>query len=67
MPAHGIIEVILSLFTFGVSNLVLMFIINKQTGHYFLQHGFKPTVEGMDAACPKWDVSTSLEAPAASA
>jgi hypothetical protein len=46
MPVHGIIWVILAICTFGISNLVLMFIINKQTAHYYLEHGYKPVGEG---------------------
>jgi hypothetical protein len=59
MHIHGIIFVVLGLFTFGISNLILMFIINKQTAHYFLEHGYKPTGDGWKEAGPQWGIALS--------
>lgn len=57
LPLHGIIWVVLALFTFGISNLFLMFLINKQTAHYYLEHGYKPSGDGWDIAGPRWGIS----------
>lgn len=62
LPLHGIIWIVLSMITFGISHLILMFIINKQTAHYFLEHGYKPVGEGWDVAGPKWGISFSTSA-----
>lgn len=65
MPGHGIIWIILSMITFGVSNLFLMFIINKQTAHHYLEHGYRPTGPGWDIASRKWGITQPQELPAA--
>jgi len=64
MPVHGIIWIILAMITLGFSNLFLMFIINKQTAHYYLEHGYKPIGEGWDYASAKWNIAAP-EAPVA--
>ena len=35
---------------------------NKQTAHYYLEHGYKPVGEGWDVAGPKWGISFSKSA-----
>ena len=60
MPWHAVLWIILSLFTFGISNLILMFIINKQTAHYYLERGYKPVGEGWGEAGLKWGVSPNM-------
>lgn len=57
MPTQGIIWVLLSMITMGISNFFLMFMINKQTAHYYLENGYKPTGEGWETASLKWGVS----------
>jgi hypothetical protein len=59
MHIQGIIFVVLALITFGISNLFLMFIINKQTAHYYLEHGYKPTGDGWNVAGPKWGMAVN--------
>lgn len=56
MPVHGIIWIVLSMLTFGISNLFLMFIINRQTAHYYLEHGYRPVGDGWNVAGPKWGI-----------
>lgn len=58
MPLQGIIWVALSMITFGLSNLVLMFLINKQTAHYYLENGYKVAGPGWDVAGAKWGITT---------
>lgn len=57
MPIQGIIWIVLAMITFGFSNLILMFIINKQTAHNYLENGYKPTGAGWDIARMKWGIS----------
>lgn len=57
MPVYGIIWIVLALITCGVSNLVLMFKINKWTAHYYLERGYKPTGDGWSVAGPKWGIA----------
>ena len=45
------------MFTCGISNLVLCFIINKQTAHYYLERGYKPSGDGWSVAGVKWGVA----------
>jgi hypothetical protein len=59
IPMYGVAWVLLGLFTLGFSNLLLCFIINKQTAHYYLEHGYKITGTGWDVAGPKWGISRS--------
>lgn len=66
MPVQGLIWVILSMVTFGLSNLYLMFVINKQTAHYYLEHGYVPVGPGWDVAAPRWGISLSSSTPQAS-
>ncbi|WAW10913.1 hypothetical protein NB640_04540 [Oxalobacter vibrioformis] len=56
MPVHGIIWIVLSMLTFGISNLFLMFIINRQTAHYYLEHGYRPVGDGWNIAGTKWGI-----------
>jgi hypothetical protein len=65
MPGHGALWILLAMFTCGISNLILCFLINKQTAHYYLERGYKPTGEGWAVAGPKWGVAAP--APAAMA
>ncbi len=57
IPLYGVVWVLLALVTYGITNLILCFIINKQTAHYYLEHGYKPTGEGWTVAGPKWGIS----------
>ncbi len=43
--------------TLGASNLVLMFFMNKQMAHYYLERGYRPVGQGWDAASIAWDVA----------
>lgn len=57
MPMYGFCWIALAIVTFGISNLFLMFMINKMTAHYYLEHGYEPVGEGWDVAGPKWGVA----------
>lgn len=57
IPTRGLLWIILSVITCGVSNIFLMFLINKHTAQYYLEHGYKPIGEGWEKAGPKWGVS----------
>ncbi len=61
MPVHGIIWIVASMFTLGISNIFLMFIINKQTAHYYLERGYAPVGPGWDVAGPRWGVSQTVK------
>ena len=52
------------MFTLGISNLFLMFMINKQTAHYYLEHGYKPVGDGWDFASATWGVVQPKSLPA---
>jgi hypothetical protein len=56
IPLFGAAWVGLALVTMGFSNLILAFIINKQTAHYYLEHGYKPVGEGWGIAGQKWGI-----------
>ena len=56
MATHGVIWIVLAVITFGISNLILMFIINKQTAHHYLENGYRPSGEGWDVAGEKWGI-----------
>lgn len=56
MPFHGFGFIVIAFLTFGVSNLILCFIINKMTAQYYLEHGYKPIGSGWDIAGRKWGV-----------
>jgi hypothetical protein len=57
IPLYGALWIALSMVTFGCSNLILCFIINKQTAHYYLEHGYKPTGDGWGEAGQRWGIS----------
>ena len=57
MPVHGIGWIILALITFGISNLVICFLINKQTAVHYLENGYKPVGPNWDVAASAWDIS----------
>ena len=57
MPVHGISWIFLSIITFGISNLVLCFIINKQTAVHYLENGYKPVGSNWDVAASTWGIS----------
>ena len=57
IPLYGLLWVILGMCTFGFSNIVLWFIINKQTAHYYLEHGYKPVGEGWVVAGSNWGIA----------
>mgnify|MGYP003972626011 FL=1 len=58
MPSQGVMWVIISVVTFGLSNLYLMFRINKQTALHYLDKGYKATGDGWNIAGPAWGVSS---------
>jgi hypothetical protein len=53
MQTHAIIWIVISIVTSGLSNLVLMFIINKMTAHFYLENGYKP-----DLSDPNWEIAS---------
>ena len=62
MSTHGMIWVLLTLVTMGFSNLFLMFMINKMTAHYYLEHGYKTVGEGWNVAGSKWGIAAEATA-----
>lgn len=56
LSTTGIIWIILSILTVGLSNIYLMFAINKMTAHKYLEKGYKPVGSGWDIAGSKWGV-----------
>lgn len=60
MPGYGIIWIILSCFTgIIICNLILMFIINRLTAQYYLEHDYVPIGENWDIAGPKWGINVN--------
>ena len=57
MPVHGIGWIFLAIITFGISNLILCFIINKQTAVHYLENGYKPVGSNWDVAASTWEIS----------
>ena len=57
MPLHGLGWIFLAIVTFGISNLILSFIINKQTAVHYLENGYKPEGPNWDLAASRWDIS----------
>ena len=43
--------------TLGLSNFVLMFLMNKQMAHYYLERGYHPVGDGWDGAGVAWGVA----------
>ena len=60
MPVQGIIWVILSLLSLGISNLILPFLINKLSAHHYLENGYTPTGSDWDTAGPLWGIDTTI-------
>lgn len=60
MPVQGIIWVILSLLSLGISNLILPFLINKLSAHHYLENGYTPTGSNWDIAGPVWGIDTTI-------
>jgi len=56
MRLPGIIWLVLSICTFGISNLILMFIINKQTAHHYLETGYSQIGKGWNIASKAWGI-----------
>lgn len=61
MPSNGAVWILLSIVTFGISNLFLCFMMNKQTALYYLDRGYKPAGEGWDVAAMKWGVALNKQ------
>ena len=59
MPVHGIGWIFLALITFGISNLVICFIINKQTAVHYLENGYRPVGTNWDVDASTWGISLS--------
>lgn len=57
MPVHGLGWIFLAIITFGISNLVLCFIINKQTAVHYLENGYKPMGSNWDVAASAWGIN----------
>ena len=57
MPVHGIGWIFIAIITFGISNLVICFLINKQTAVHYLENGYKPVGPNWDVAASTWDIS----------
>ncbi len=67
MIGHGVLWLALTMITMGLSNFVLIFIINKQTAQYYVEKlGYNPVGEGWELAGPKWGISapSSSSSPA---
>lgn len=60
LPLFGAAWMILSIFTCGISNIFLAFLINKQTALYYLENGYKPVGEGWREAGMKWGIRVPL-------
>lgn len=54
--SKGVLWGIYMICSLGLSNLLLMFSLNKITAHHYLQNGFTPTGEGWKKAGPLWGV-----------
>ena len=54
---HGLGWILLAIITLGISNLILSFIINKQTAVYYLENGYRPEGPNWDVAASKWDIN----------
>lgn len=52
----GIMWTIAAMCTMGLSNIVLMFVANKQKAHFYLENGYKPIGGGWDAARIEWGI-----------
>ena len=57
MPIHGLGLMFLAITTFGISNVFLSFIINKQTAVYYLENGYKPVGPNWSFAAKTWGIS----------
>lgn len=60
IPSYGVAWVFLGIITLGISNLFLCFIINKQTAHYYLEHGYKPIGSGWTIAGKIWGIDAKV-------
>lgn len=60
MPMHGLIWLLLSIVTGSISNLVLMFLMNKMTARYYLERGYRPVGPGWDTANAKWGIAAAV-------
>jgi hypothetical protein len=58
IPVYGFLWILLAVCTVGFSNLILAFLINKQTAHSYLERGYKPIGDGWNLAAPKWGIAT---------
>ena len=56
MGGAFLIWAIAAICSLGLSGLILMFIINKNTAHHYLENGYKPNGEGWEYASAKWGV-----------
>ena len=57
--SKGILWGIYMFCTLGLSNIFLMFSLNKISAHYYLQNGYTPTGDGWDKAGPLWGVEVT--------
>ena len=62
MPAYGMVWLVLTFITAGISNLFLAFMINAQTARYYLDRGYHPIGKGWEIAGPAWRM-TARPAP----
>ena len=56
IPQKALLWILLMPLTLLVSNVFLMFVINKQTAYSYMEMGYKPVGEGWDIAGPRWDI-----------
>lgn len=60
MPKHGVIWLLFSIITLSISNLILIFTMNKMTARYYLERGYRPVGPGWDTANAKWGIATAV-------
>lgn len=63
MPVHALVWIALSIFTSGLSNVVLMVLINRITAVYYLEQGYYPKGPGWDQAARKWNIILPVPPP----
>lgn len=56
MPFQAMLWILFAVCTFGISNILLMFTINKMIAHYYLDHGYEPVGDHWNIARLKWNI-----------
>lgn len=57
MAIQGLAWIVLSILSLGISNLILIFLINKQTAIHYLENGYKPVGPNWNLAAAKWGLN----------